>query len=341
MFKRILMALAAMLLLLGVAHAQESKLTPEEQAQLDKLLKIRDSLNPQTGVINLPSAKARLNLGQGYYFLDAEDTRKVLVDGWGNSPDAADGVLGMVFPAGTTFLDDTWGAIVTYEKTGYVTDEDAKTADYDQLLKDMRAGEAAGNEERRKQGYVPIHLAGWAQAPSYDAARHDLIWARELVFGDETDHTLNYDVRHLGREGVLSLNMVSNMSKIEEVRSAALELARTADFQTGARYADYEKGDELAGFGLAGLVGAGAGLAVAKKAGLLAIILAFAKKGIVFVLAGGAAAYAWIRKKLSAKDKDLDLGSPVALEPAPESAEAVANPPDEPEAQRQPRPAET
>ena len=320
MLRNLLVAIAAVFACSTIAWAQEPQLTPEQKAEIARLEKLLASLKPQRGAILLPTAKARLDLGAGYYFLGPDDARKVLVEGWGNPPSAADGVLGIVFPEGKTFVDDTWGAVVTYEKTFYVSDEDARTADYDQLMTDMRSGEDAANEERRKAGYEPIRLIGWAQPPAYDAARHDLIWAQELKFGEQTDHTLNYDVRHLGRTGVLSLNMISTMSHLAEVKAAAQALAKTAEFEAGSRYADYREGDKKAEYGLAGLVAAGAGVAVAKKAGLIAVILAFAKKGFVFILAGGAAAFAWLRRRFGGKSKDLDLGAKPAATDDPSDA---------------------
>jgi uncharacterized membrane-anchored protein len=319
MFKWLVAAFAALLFHVQ-AVAAEPELTPQEKAEVARLIELRDSLKPQHGVIALPAAKARLNLGKGYYFLGPADARRVLTEGWGNPPEIADGVLGLVFPEGKTFLDDSWGAVVTYEGTGYVTDSDAKSADYAGLLEQMRSGEAEANEERKKTGYSPIHLVGWAQAPAYDAARHDLIWARELQFGNDADHTLNYDVRHLGREGVLSLNMVSVMSHLDAVRAGAQDLAKTAEFDSGKRYADFRDGDKAAGFGLAGLVAAGAGLAAAKKVGLIAILLAFAKKGFALLAIAGAAAFGWVRKLFGGKPKPA--ASVVVAEdpPAPEDA---------------------
>lgn len=269
---------------------------------MERLTKLRDGLKPQTGVIHLPTAKASLNLGKGYYFLSAEDAKKVLVEGWGNPPGSVDGVLGMIFPTGKSFLDDSWGAVVQYHNTFYVSDDDAKTADYDKMMGEMRSGVEEENAQREKDGYEKLNLVGWAQPPTYDAGRHDLIWARDIQFGDQTDHTLNYDVRHLGREGVLSMNMVSQMSRLPDVRQAAVDLARTAEFDKGSRYADYRKGDKVAGYGLAGLVAAGVGLGVAKKAGALAIALVFLKKAGVFIVAGLAAAANWLRGLFRKKD---------------------------------------
>lgn len=280
--------------------AAEAPATPSEQEQ--RLIQLRDSLKPIHGVVGLPQAKASLNLGDKYYFLSAADARRVLTEGWGNPPSASDDVLGMIFPVGKTFLDETWGAVVRYDGTAYVSDKDAETADYGELMTNLKAGADEANAERQKAGYEPLHVIGWAQPPTYNRTRNDLIWAQELQFGAETDHTLNYDVRHLGRHGVLSMNMISTMSHLAEVRDAAVVVGAAAEFDAGQRYADHAKGDKEAGYGLAGLVAAGVGVGVAKKAGLLGILALVLKKGAVLIAGAVAAAGAWFRKLFQKKD---------------------------------------
>lgn len=254
------------------------------------------SLKPQSGDVTIPAAKAVLHLGKDYYFLPADDAKRVLTQAWGNPPESVTDVLGMVLPVGKTAFDNVWGAVVTYEDTGYVSDKDAATQDYAQVLSDAREGAEAGNEERRKDGYPAIHLKGWAQPPSYDKSTHALIWARDIAFEGSNVDTLNYDVRLLGRKGVLSLNMVSDMKHLGEVRAAAQQFGRTAAFQPGATYAEYDSSvDKTAEYGLAGLVAAGVGVAAVKKLGLLAILLAFGKKLIILVVVGAAAAWRFAR----------------------------------------------
>jgi uncharacterized membrane-anchored protein len=119
---------------------------------------------------------------------------------------------------------------------------------------------------------------------------------------------LNYDVRHLGRNGVLSLNIVSGMSRLPQVQGAAHDLARTAEFDAGSRYADFKEGDKTAGYGLAGLVAAGAGLAVASKTGFLAAGLLLLKKGIVVIVALFAGAAAWVRRLFKKEPEAKDEG---------------------------------
>lgn len=284
----------ALFLCLAVSAQAEAPATPAaREAQVQAIVK---SEHPQRGIIHLPDQKVSLNLGSGYYFLDAADARRVIVEGWGNPPDSAEGVLGLVLPEGKNYATSAWGAVLTYDKTGFVKDDDAKTTDYNKLLDQLREGEAENNKERKDAGYDPIHLVGWAEAPNYDATTHSVVWARELQFGSEPLHGLNYDLRLLGREGVISVNMVAGMSDLPSVRSAASNLGKTVTFDNGARYADFNAStDKIADYGVGGLVAAGLGVVAAKKLGLLAIVLGLGKKLIVVFVA----MFAALRNKIA------------------------------------------
>lgn len=292
---------ALALALIGVARPAAA----QEDPAMARAMAIERSLHPRNGDVAIPQAGATLHLGKAFYYLDPAEARKVLVDLWGNPPDAAEGVLGLVLPAGKTVTDNVWGGVVTYNGSGYVTDDDAKTADYDKVLADLREGEEDNNKERVKAGYPAMHLVGWAQPPSYDKATHSVIWARDIRATGEPVDLLNYDVRLLGRRGVLSLNMVSDMPHLDEVRAAAATFGRTAQYTTGATYAEFDeaKGDKRAGYGLAGLVAAGVGLAAAKKLGLLAIALGFGKKFIILFAVAAAGLRKFFGKLVGRKDK--------------------------------------
>ena len=271
------------------ASSAESEMIARQRAATEKLLK---ELDRQTGTIPIQAAKADLNLGDQYYFVGPEQSRTILVDIWRNPPASANGVLGMVFPKGKSFIDDTWSAVITYEGTGYVSDDDAKTIGYEEMLANMKASDEAQAADIRAQGYPAGILQRWAQAPTYDAGRHSLVWARDIKFDDTPEDTLNYDIRLLGREGVLSMNILASMSQLDDVRQAAKTFASVGSFHTGARYADYNAStDKKAEYGLAGLVAAGGAAAVAKKVGLLAILAKFGK----FLLIGLVALFAGFR----------------------------------------------
>ncbi len=112
-------------------------------------------------------------------------------------------------------------------------------------------------------------------------------WAKDLLFSDAGGaHTLNYDMRVLGREGVLSVNFIAPAEALDEVRAIAADVLAVPDFTEGHRYADYQKGDKTAGYGVAALIAGGTGLVVAKKAGLATLAILFLKKGWILLVAG-------------------------------------------------------
>lgn len=282
-----------------------ANLTPEQRKQL---LDFEASLHPESGSVSVQGGHASLNLGDAYYFLPADEAQKVLAN-WGNDPSTLGNVLGIVFPKGKPSYGDTWAAVISYDDTGHIDDKDAAEQDYEQVLSDMKSGEQESNEATRKAGYAGSTTIGWAQPPSYDSAGKTLIWARNIKFDGQKVNTLNYDVRKLGRTGVLSMNMVDTMSHLDEVREAAVDLGQTAQFDSGMAYSDFDSSvDHTADYGLAGLVAAGAGVAVAKKIGILGIVLLFLKKGIVLVLAALAGGWAWVKRKLGFAAKEESDG---------------------------------
>ena len=298
------------------ALAQDKPASPEQAKEAARLKAIYDSETRRQGDVHIGAANATLHLGDRYYFLGPDDAKRVVIDGWQNPSGSADGVLGMIFPKDKSFLD-SWGAVVTYDLSGYVSDKDANTANYDTLLKDSRKGEDDINEERKKGGFPAIHLVGWAQQPTYDRPSHSEIWARDIQFSDQKIDTLNYDLRILNRRGVLSLNLVSTMDGLAEARTAAADLAHTAAFDAGARYEDYKEGtDHKAAYGVAGLVAAGLGVAAAQKLGVLAVALLFLKKGAVLIAAAVAAIGSRFRKLLGLpeKKKSPDQHQPLNLD---------------------------
>jgi len=258
------------------------------------------SLNFQQGDIVVPGTDAHFNLGPEFRFLDKADTRKVLEQLWRNPPD--DKVLGMVVPASTSLIDDhAWAVVVTRTDEGHVADADAEKTDYAQMLKDMQQGIADENPERVKAGYSAMTLVGWAAPPHYDAASKKLYWARELSFSDANQHTLNYDVRVLGRTGFLSLNAIAGIGDSAAVQAGMQQLLPMVEFDPGQRYADFNPStDKLAAYGIAALVAGG----IAAKVGLFAkfgAILLAAKK---IILVAVAAIGAWIKKLFGGKDKN-------------------------------------
>jgi uncharacterized membrane-anchored protein len=270
------------LLIAGLMPVRLDAGGPKETAE-----EFEAKLGYQTGTVTLSGGMATIRLPESFRFLHEEGSRRLLVEAWGNPPESAADVLGMLVPSKVSPLSkDGWGIVITYDEDGYVDDKDAAGIDYGKMLKEMQESTAAANEERRKDGFEPVTLVGWAEAPSYDAAAHKLYWAKELAFGDDSEHTLNYNIRILGRRGVLVLNAVANMSQLSTIRVESRRILPAVEFSEGHRYADYLPGkDKAATYGVAGLILG----ATAAKAGFFKVlwlgILAFKKVIVAGVIA--------------------------------------------------------
>jgi uncharacterized membrane-anchored protein len=255
-------------------------------------------LKYQTGTIVLPNKVATLHLGEKYRYLDPTETNKLLM-AWGNESDTS--TQGTIIPTDVDpWSDSGWAVILTYDDDGHIDDSDAAEIDYDDMLKDMKEGTEDHNGERKKAGFEPVHLIGWAEKPRYDASAKKLYWAKELSFEGTAGNTLNYDVRVLGREGVLSMNAVAGMDRLEQIRGDMRPLAEVAEFNEGYRYGEFNaKTDRVAEYGLAALIVAGVGAKLGLFAKLGVFLLAMKK----FIIIGFVALGAFIKKLFGKKDE--------------------------------------
>jgi len=244
-----------------------------------------ESLDYKQGHVELRGGFAAIDVPEGYYYLGTKDAERVLVDAWGNPP-GEEPTLGMIFPVGMTPLDGGgWAVEITWEEIGYVSDADADQIDYADLLKEMQRDTADESAWRAENGYETVMLVGWAAEPRYDRDTRRLHWAQELRFGGNEANSLNYNIRVLGRKGVLVMNFIAEMEDLPAVQAALPDVLALASFGEGARYADFDPSiDQVAAVGISGLI---AGKVLAKT-GMLALALAFLKKGwILLVLAFG------------------------------------------------------
>ena len=266
------------------SYAQSSDALSDEEYRA-WATELWSTIDQQTGDITLANAVATLHVPDDFFYLNPQAASTVLVDVWGNPP--GQNTLGMLMPAGVTpFEPDSWAVTISYEEDGYVSDDDAENIDYADMLSQMKDEIRVASVEREKQGYGAIELVGWAEQPFYDKTTHKMYWAKELRFGHNTETTLNYNIRVLGRKGVLVLNFIAGMQQkalIDERLSTVLAMA---EFDQGSRYIDFDPDiDTVAAYGIGALV---AGKVIAKT-GFLAVILIFLKKfGIIILIAGGA-----------------------------------------------------
>jgi len=270
----------------GVALLAEG--APAEAQSKSELLR---SLQFQRGAITVGDSLAAIALTDKFVYLDSEDAKTFLTKIWENPPAVAAHTLGMLLPTDANPLSaEGWGIIISYDKSGYVSDEDAEKIDYAELLQEMQEATRKVSSERAKDGYAAFELMGWARQPYYDKADKKLYWAKRLKFADATEETLNYEIRILGRRGVLNLNVVAEMSALAQIDQAAPKILSMVSFKEGNRYSEFNPSiDEAAAYGLAGLIAGGLLTKAGFFKGLIAVLLASKKLiaiGAITLVAG-------------------------------------------------------
>jgi len=173
-----------------------------------------------------------------------------------------------------------WFVVFEFNPIGYVKDDEKKNIDAAKLLETMKAGTIEGNKERTKMGLPTLEVIGWAVEPHYDEKTHNLEWGLKLK-SETGGEVVNYEVRLLGRDGVMQSTLVLGPGQLEKTLPEFRSLLATYDFRKGQRYAEYKPGDKIAKFGLLALIGGGA-IAVAAKTGLLKYVW----KYIIFIVMG-------------------------------------------------------
>ncbi len=270
----------------------------------DQRAQIRDMVNRlkyQSGQIRLRDGVAVINLTNSFRYLDPAGADTLLTGIWGNPPSASKN-LGIIVPPGFSVVgSNSWCVVIDFHEDGYIKDDDAEKLNYTELLEAMKSGTKKASEERIKNGYPGIELVGWATPPRYDKATHKFYWAKELRFGDSNgESTLNYNLRVLGRKGVLELNAVAGLSQLKTIEEETPTILSMVEFEPGHRYTDFKVGtDKVATYGLAALVAGG----IAAKTGLLKglfIALLAAKK---FVIMGFVALLAFVKRLFGQKQK--------------------------------------
>ncbi len=214
----------------------------------------------------------------------------------------------MIVPAGVNPMSQQgWGVIITYDHDGHVKDDDAGSIKYDALLKDMQQSTNDNNGARKEQGYPPMTLVGWAEKPSYDQGHHKLYWAKELKVDGANENSLNYNIRVLGRDGVLVLNAVAGMNQIGQIRGEMQNVSAFTEFTPGHRYTDFDGNtDKVAEYGIAALVAGGVAAKLGLFGKLFALLLAFKKVILVALAAGGS----WLYQRFGRKQPGAAVAEP-------------------------------
>lgn len=228
-------------------------------------------------------SSAQVQLPAGYMFLDGATTRAMMKAA--GEPTSGNEV-GFVRPT-----NGQWSVFFEFSDVGYIKDDEKDQLDAQKMLQQIKEGNDAANEQRKRAGNPPLIIVGWEQEPKYNPETHNLEWAIRAT--SEGQPVLNYNTRLLGRKGVMEVVLVCDPEDLAATLTPFKELLAGYNFNSGQTYAEYKPGDKVAKYGLAALVVGGAAVGAAKL-GLFATLAVFLKKAwklvIVAVVAVAAAA---------------------------------------------------
>ncbi|MDB5990082.1 MAG: hypothetical protein JWQ10_1485 [Herbaspirillum sp.] len=230
-------------------------------------------------------------------------------------------LLGLIVPLGE---GASWLALVSLQQDGYVRDDDARDWKADDMLENLKKGTEQANTARKERGIPELEVSGWAELPNYDPKVHRLYWSaiiRNKGHAASDADIVNYRTIALGRDGFLSLTMVTRLSQLMQDKPTANYLLADIKFDDGKRYTDFSAAtDHIAEYGLGALI---VGVAV-KKLGFIALILAFAAKFLKVGLLAAAAFGISIKKFFMRKPKVPAMMPTPMQEPALLSTDSPA-----------------
>jgi len=276
----VLIALAACIFTFQESLAEEN----DGVEAIRKMSSLPWVAGPNEGVI---SGKATIKFGADYKFLGATATKQFL-ELMGNLPTDNHFTLSK--------KDYSWFAVFSFADSGYIKDDE--TINADELLEQLKKGNASANEERKRHGLHVLYLEGWFVPPRYDQDTKRLEWGTRIRSeGASTADIVNYSTRILGRTGVMHATLVSAPEELQKDVVEFKAALRKFSFNPGEKYSEFRQGDKVAEYGLAALIVGGAAAAAAKSGAGKAL---FKFIGIAIVL--GIAAIAAFLKRIMGKN---------------------------------------
>lgn len=267
-----------------------------------------DVIYGDSGLVFLDTCNVSIRVPKGFLFIDAEQANHLFSDYWGNPYDPD--MLGALIPSDNEmFYQVNVAYSISFTDCGYISDDDASTIDYDELLATLKESNAESNKKRDPE--QQLSLIGWAATPKYIQGSHTLIWGRTYK-NYNGDDVINYDIRLLGRYGALSVNAVISPEDLPEVQEKEELVIKSFTFKKGYTYTDFDSDTDISSDLTIGSLVAGSILA---KTGALAKIGAFLLKFWKLILVAIAALGGLIAKLVKGKkDKTEQDGAQQATD---------------------------
>ena len=286
-----LLALALNIHMGGLSLAQPADEGTEggDQAAMSEAEKQWRSIDwKEAGTDAQLGTEAHIKIPEGYMFTGRKGTQ-TLMQLYGNL--LTQWEQGYIEPVAE---DENWFVVFEYENAGHVKDDEKGDLDADSIMETFKENDKGANEERKRMGMPALNTVGWLVPPYYSEQTHNLEWA--LLLESEGEQNVNYNIRLLGREGIMHVTVVTGTEEFEEVKTKIPALLEGFAFNPGRTYAEYQKGDKLADYGLMAMLGVGA-------VGAIGIFGKFGKVIFAAIAAAAVGAISFVKKLFGRKNQ--------------------------------------
>lgn len=219
------------------------QLASSEPSQIQATFKKQaDSLNQvlkfHSGKLRFSDQSIRMKVPDGHYFIEPDQARYILENIWGNIPDEE--VLGMIVRSDfvPSNINNDYSFVISYAPIGYVSSEKQKEFDHLELLNNIREQLQEANEKRLEQGFNALQVENWVMIPYFDDYKKALYWATELKVNGSDESLVNYNLRLLGKNGVLKINAVGTMDQLPAIKKVLPFILSQSEFMKGFRHSD-------------------------------------------------------------------------------------------------------
>jgi uncharacterized membrane-anchored protein len=175
---------------------------------------------------------------------------------------------------------------VQYVDDGYVTIDDWKSINPEDLIAEMRKAQEDWKDELKKTGQNYIEELNWIYKPTFDSEKNAIYVSYEGSWNGKKGKYKSMQTNSivLGRKGHLKLAFVTSITnettklELEQISNLAKDFTDGIDFLEGSKHADYKSGDKVAALGIGGLVAGTLGVKALAKVGILAKLAPFLMK---------------------------------------------------------------
>jgi uncharacterized membrane-anchored protein len=187
------------------------------------------------GDVSILPGVAHIKLPNGFRFLDAIQTQKMLKDYWGESN--PENHLGCIANKGiSVFAPEAIVFTIDYIQAGHIEETNFELLAHEEFLQHMQKSVDSSNKLRKEAGLESITLNNWALAPVFNKERHLLYWVEDIHIGSEKEERLSANMCVLGRSGYLRLSAITLKTVMPELKKGLDELAVSIDFEKEHHY---------------------------------------------------------------------------------------------------------